>query len=129
MGILFFEVSAMFGRDRKQYAAEANFTTPAPESTDSNRYSGAIVAEGCHALDGNDHGCKDEDCKACQEGQTWWPCNVEGLCIGCGKPIIPTAAPMRSTDEPVVESDPTPAPVADVTTSAPEPTDSYQSSG
>jgi hypothetical protein len=126
--MFFFEVSAMFGR-MAPLKQQADVTTPAPGSTDS----GEVVATECHALDGNDHGCTDEDCKPCQEGQTWWPCNVEGLCIGCGKIPIPTGAPIAyTTPEPVVESDPTPAPVAsdaDVTTSAPEPTESYQSSG
>lgn len=39
---------------------------------------------GCPAIAGNGQSATDEQCLPCASGQTWWPCNVKGLCSCTG---------------------------------------------
>merc|ERR1712100_261769 len=73
----------------------------------------------------------DEQCQACAGGQTWWPCNVEGLCHCAGSEttpapetteaptVAPTTAVPTTTEPQTTQS--TSTTEAPVTTDAPQP--------
>merc|ERR1711881_726542 len=41
----------------------------------------------CISIPGNPHAATDVHCSPCaMDGQSWWPCNVDGLCQCAGGP-------------------------------------------
>lgn len=54
----------------------------------------------CLAVPGNSQAASDSQCSACKMGgQSWWPCNVAGLCQ-CGSTAAPTTTPTVHTTIP-----------------------------
>jgi hypothetical protein len=100
-------------------------TTPGPTAgpTTLTPANACKACDVCIAVPDNYQAATNEQCSPCgaKTGQSWWPCNVAGLCQ-CDTPgVITTLAPVTT---PVATSTPatTPAPVttsAPVTTPAP----------
>merc|ERR1712151_1213846 len=54
----------------------------------------------CVAIPGNPHAATDVHCSPCaMDGQSWWPCDVDGLCqcVGGPGPITTTIATTTET--------------------------------
>ena len=50
------------------------------------------AGEQCVGNQNHPQNIKDDDCKPCQSGQTYWPCDVDGLCF-CWNPSTPRIPP------------------------------------
>jgi len=47
---------------------------------------GCMACGACEAIPGNPHAATDAHCSPCAlGGQSWWPCNIEGLCRCAGR--------------------------------------------
>ena len=66
-------------------------STTVPTTTTNSNACGACDA--CIAVPNNGQAATDSMCLPCaRNGQSWWPCNVSGLCQ-CGSPGSPTTGP------------------------------------
>jgi hypothetical protein len=83
-------------------------TTAAPTSTvtgtgttQSTPSSSCKTCATCVAVPGNVQAATDSQCAPCGSGtqQTWWPCNVDGLCQCAASPstIAPTTTSLRTS--------------------------------
>eukprot|EP00928_Gymnodinium_smaydae_P046610 TRINITY_DN3105_c0_g1_i2.p1 TRINITY_DN3105_c0_g1~~TRINITY_DN3105_c0_g1_i2.p1 ORF type:complete len:1125 (-),score=180.89 TRINITY_DN3105_c0_g1_i2:807-4181(-) len=112
--------------DEESDAPSMSPTTPPASGT------GCGSCTSCEAVPGNEHSATDVHCAPCaMNGQSWWPCNVEGLCRCNGEgPTTsvqpPTSAPTAPTEAPSAPptspSDPmpsTPSPTASTETASP----------
>jgi len=62
----------------------ASSTTTTVTTTPPN--DGCMVCGVCEAIPGNPHTATDAHCSPCAlGGQSWWPCNIEGLCRCAGR--------------------------------------------
>eukprot|EP00929_Paragymnodinium_shiwhaense_P033090 TRINITY_DN18238_c0_g1_i1.p1 TRINITY_DN18238_c0_g1~~TRINITY_DN18238_c0_g1_i1.p1 ORF type:complete len:799 (+),score=136.39 TRINITY_DN18238_c0_g1_i1:173-2569(+) len=79
-------------------AAPASTTGSAPVASD-----GCGGCESCEAVPGNAQSATDGQCTHCaMGGQSWWPCNVKGLCrcAAGSDPAAPTETPAAPTETP-----------------------------
>merc|ERR1719213_1229712 len=72
-------------------------TTAAPETTSAPQPSGGECNSSCSTCvfnpsNPNNQTATDDNCAACAAGQSWWPCNIESLCV-CAGGEETTAAP------------------------------------
>merc|ERR1712072_886307 len=84
-------------------------TTQKPVTTQgqggSGQDGGAACTSSCSSCVGNSNhtqAVEDSACAACANGQTWWPCNVENLCLCADAPAtteapVTTEAPQTTT--------------------------------
>eukprot|EP00928_Gymnodinium_smaydae_P046612 TRINITY_DN3105_c0_g3_i1.p1 TRINITY_DN3105_c0_g3~~TRINITY_DN3105_c0_g3_i1.p1 ORF type:complete len:1251 (-),score=136.36 TRINITY_DN3105_c0_g3_i1:411-4163(-) len=94
----------------------ASTPSPLPESGSS----GCGQCDACEAVPGNVQSATDAHCAPCANGgQTWWPCNVDGLCRcaggGVGRPtkepsVAPTLSPDQESQAPSIRPTASPAP-------------------
>merc|ERR1712050_738169 len=77
-------------------------TTP-PTSTSNTASTTTLASESCMscstcaAVPGNTHAATDDHCAPCAlGGQSWWPCDVEGLCH-CGRDSSTASSTMTTT--------------------------------
>jgi len=77
----------------------------------------------CIAVPGNNQGATDAHCAPCAlNGQTWWPCNVDGACqCASGSEPTPTPAPTPLPPAPTPSPTPTTPPTPSPPTPAPVP--------
>jgi hypothetical protein len=74
----------------------ASYICSVSDFSNIGHMSTETTGEGCHAIPGNNQGATDANCDPCGSGQTWWPCNVSGLC-DCGT-NTPTTNPTNNCD-------------------------------
>merc|ERR1712072_658637 len=72
-------------------------TTPAQTSTVSPA-TGCKTCTSCTSIPGNPQAATDEQCMPCaMGGQSWWPCNVIGLCQCADGPVPVTTTTVTTT--------------------------------
>jgi hypothetical protein len=73
-------------------------STSSPLTSSVGQNSPCAQCATCVAVPANIQGATDSQCSPCGSGtlQSWWPCNVSGLCQ-CGVIASTTAAPITST--------------------------------
>merc|ERR1712050_709259 len=72
--------------------ATIQVTTGAPSSS-------CKTCSTCVAIPGNPHAATDVHCSPCaMDGQSWWPCDVDGLCQ-CGGGPGPITTTIATTTE------------------------------
>jgi len=82
-------------------------TTGAPvTSSDNNNSSCDSNCDDCGAVLGNQQQATDAHCAPCATGQTWWPCNQQGLCQ-CNSNGSTTSAPVTTSDDVTTPETPT----------------------
>merc|ERR1711959_523871 len=79
-------------------------TTPVQTSTAFPAKS-CKACNGCTSIPGNSHGATDEQCMSCaMGGQSWWPCNANGLCQCADGPVPVTTTTVTTTKMPATTS-------------------------
>ncbi len=83
-------------------AAQVAGSSPSPVAREAEGVEGAPITKclgGCQGANENcvgnqnhPQGVADEECSVCDGGQTFWPCDVEGLCF-CWDPATPRVPP------------------------------------
>merc|ERR1712066_1101660 len=69
------------GRDSSTVSTTT--TTTAATTTPND---GCMTCGACEAIPGNPHAATDAHCSPCAlGGQSWWPCDIEGLCRCAGR--------------------------------------------
>jgi len=95
--------------------------SPTPAPAGSSPTPSATSGNGCVAVPGNSQAATDEHCAPCATGQSWWPCDVAGLCQCAGSSGEPEPEPEPESEHSTGPSaSPTPAPAT--ATETPEPT-------
>merc|ERR1712087_522062 len=89
--------------------ATVQVTTAAPGSS-------CKTCSTCVAIPGNPHAATDGHCSPCaMDGQSWWPCDVDGLCQ-CGGGPGPITTTIATTTETTTTSTTT---IAQMSTATP----------
>jgi hypothetical protein len=99
---------------------------PAPETASQTPAPTALSGDACVAILGNPQAATDEHCAPCATGQTWWPCNVAGLCQCGGSSTEPEPEPEPEPEsapstEPTTSPAPAPAPQSPSPSASPAP--------
>jgi len=78
-------------------ASTTRATSTSAHTTSAAHTTTSGAGSGCVANSSSNQDVTDDNCAACPRGQTWWPCNVDGLCAGdCAPPTsLAGKAPRR----------------------------------
>jgi hypothetical protein len=92
-------------------------TTTTPSTVGPN--NPCMECNTCVAVPGNYQAAKDSDCSPCGSGtlQTWWPCNVSGLCQCASSPSTSTSTISASSTATTVTTSTVTTQTTTVTTS------------
>jgi len=81
-------------------------SAPTSEAPSAPSTSCKTNCESCVSITGNPHSANDAQCAPCANGgQSWWPCNIDGLCR-CAAPAVSTA-PTTASPTPELTATPT----------------------